>query len=66
MVHWNARSVREKMHKIKIHIPSEYTEVVTILESWLDRRDANSNYSMPGYNMFRQDRTNDLDVKDPE
>ena len=65
-VHWNARSVRRKMHKIKVHIPSVFTDVITISESWLDMRDANSNYGIPGYSMFRQDRTGNLDVNAPE
>ena len=59
--HLNIRSVRNKMDDVKLIANNENVDVFTISGTWLSSDICDNEVSIPGYQLFRRDRT----VNDP-
>ena len=53
-MHWNARSVKNKMVQLYNTINTEKPIVITICETWLNKKDT---FKINGYKIFRKDRS---------
>ena len=56
VVHLNARSIRNKMSKLRAEISNIDLDIILFSETWLNDTDDDGLYSFPKYNMFRNDR----------
>lgn len=57
LMHLNIRSLLPKMDEVRAYMHTSNPHVFVISESWLKRTVDNSAVSVPGYNIFRQDRS---------
>ena len=56
-LHINARSLVPKMDELKVWVHSSNPEVLVITETWLRNSISYPEVHLPGYNLFRQDRS---------
>ena len=56
IAHLNIRSVRNKIETLQIHMKQEQIDILTLSETWLDPRDADTNYLIDNYSLIRYDR----------
>jgi len=56
-MYFNARSLRNKMDELMATVAATTPEVIGITESWGNDDISDSEFSVPGYDLFRSDRT---------
>jgi len=54
---FNAQSLRNKMSELLATVTAKDPEIIRITESWGDEKISDAEFSIPGYSMYRSDRT---------
>lgn len=57
LCHFNSRSMLNKMSEIQLLVANESFDTVCVVETWLKPYIPSTAVSLPGYNIFRHDRT---------
>ena len=53
----NARSLHANIENVRAHHNMLQSSVLVITKTWANRSDSNAHYSIPGFDMYRQDNT---------
>ena len=63
IMHLNVRSIGNKLELIKILLLKRSIDILALTETWLDESWHDLELTIPGYNLFRQDRSSNIQAR---